>query len=198
MARRQMMSEWKSNIPEGLDLDSHYVPAKTEKQKEKLSIISKKANAERLADPVYAAKIAEQSRKIALDPERNAKVSVSASKFWNSDTGKHVRSEQQKKNWENNRETMSQALKDRYADGKLGKKISTALKNSSKLKESAQKRTNSIQTPDGVFESRKAAAAFYNVDPTVINGRIKRYPTEYYYISIGNGATGYKNKKDIV
>ena len=193
-----MMSEWKSNIPEGLDLDSHYVPAKTEKQKKHLSNISKKANAERLADPVYAAKVAEQSRKIALDPERNAKLSDSASKFWNSEEGKQVRSDQQKKNWADPviREKMALGLKERYSDGKLSKKISNALKNSDVVKEKAKQRTNQIQTPDGVFESRKAAAAFYNIGPTVINGRMKRYPTEYYYISIGNGATGYKNKKE--
>lgn len=109
--------------------------------------------------------------------------------------GKIFRSNQQKQNWKNHRDTMCQALKDRYNDGKLAKKISTALKNSKKLKESAQKRTNSIQTPDGVFESRKSAAAFYGIDPTAINRRMKKDPENYYYISIGNGSTGYKNKK---
>lgn len=40
----------------------------------------------------------------------------------------------------------------------------------------------SIQTPDGIFESRVAAAKFYNVKPPVINFRLKKYPDQYYYI----------------
>lgn len=53
-------------------------------------------------------------------------------------------------------------------------------------KESIQKRTEklykSLQTPDGLFASRKEAAKYYNVDPSTINYWIKIKPTEYYYI----------------
>lgn len=40
-----------------------------------------------------------------------------------------------------------------------------------------------IQTPDGVFDSRKLAAEHYKVDPAMISYRIKRYPDQYYYIT---------------
>jgi len=39
-----------------------------------------------------------------------------------------------------------------------------------------------IQTPDGIFESRKLAAKHYKVDPAMISFRLKRYPDQYYYI----------------
>lgn len=48
---------------------------------------------------------------------------------------------------------------------------------------------NTIMTPDGEFESRKAAAEFYNVKPPVINYRIKKYPDQYYYTNVTNGST---------
>lgn len=191
------MSEWKSNIPEDLDLDAHYAPAKTEKQKKRLSEISKKLNAERLADPDYYDRISKISAENAKNPERNKKLSESSKKYWNSEKGKKQRSEQQKKNWENNKENMTKAMQDRYKnDPFLKKKISEALKNSDILKEKAKKRQNKIMTPDGEFESRKAAAEFYKIDPTQINARIKKWPDKYYYTEIRNGATGYKKEKN--
>jgi hypothetical protein len=158
---------------------------------------SSKRSKQALACPEVKKKMVEAQQRNFLNPEF-LKARDEGSKEYRAwlktNEGKEFRSTQQKKNWENNRETMTQALKDRYTDGKLGKKISTALKNSIKLKESAQKRTNSIQTPDGIFESRKSAAAFYKIDPTAINRRMKKDPANYYYIDIGNGSTGYKNK----
>ena len=50
------------------------------------------------------------------------------------------------------------------------------------VKRRAKKRCKSIQTPDGIFESRNAAAEFYGKDPAVISGRMKKYPDQYYYI----------------
>jgi hypothetical protein len=53
-------------------------------------------------------------------------------------------------------------------------------------KESIQKRNKninkSIQTPNGLFESRGEAAKYYDVDPTAVNYWLKTKPTEYYYI----------------
>lgn len=39
-----------------------------------------------------------------------------------------------------------------------------------------------IQTPAGVFESRKAAAAFYNVDPSYVSKYVKLEGNSFYYI----------------
>ena len=39
-----------------------------------------------------------------------------------------------------------------------------------------------IQTPDGVFESRYKAAKHYNIDPSSLGKRMRRYPALYYYI----------------
>ena len=164
-------------------------------RREKYSEITKKANEKRLKDTEYLKKIQETSRDIAKNPERNKKLSKSASLYWNSDTGKTQRSTQQKANWVKHRDSMIQSLKDRYVDGNLNKKISDALRNSDKVKEMAVRHRNEIQTPDGIFESRKAAALHYGIHPTAMNTRMKNHPTLYYYTKIGNGSTGYKNKK---
>ena len=39
-----------------------------------------------------------------------------------------------------------------------------------------------LSTPDGIFESRIAAAAYYQIDPATINHRMKRHPSEYFYL----------------
>jgi len=44
-------------------------------------------------------------------------------------------------------------------------------------------RSKPLVTPNGIFPSRKDAAAFYQVQTPVMNDRMKRYPNEYYYIS---------------
>ena len=38
-----------------------------------------------------------------------------------------------------------------------------------------------IVTPDGVFDSRKSAAAYYGISPPSLGDRMKRYPSRYYY-----------------
>jgi hypothetical protein len=105
--------------------------------------------------------------------------------------GKEWKSNIQKQNWANHKDTMCKAMKDRYTnDSTLATRISESLKNSDIVKEKAKKRQNKIQTPDGVFESRKAAAEFYGMKcPTGMNTRIKNHPGKYYYVEVGNGAT---------
>jgi hypothetical protein len=164
-------------------------------QKEINKIRSELLNKERLNDPEYKKRIVKISTAIAKNPERNKKLSKSSQEFWNSEKGKQTRSQQQKKNWQENYETMSKGLKERFADGKLGKKISERLKSSVKVKELAQKQSNEIHTPDGIFPSRKAAAEFYGIHPTGINRRLSNDPKNYYYTKVGNGSTGYKTKK---
>jgi hypothetical protein len=39
-----------------------------------------------------------------------------------------------------------------------------------------------IQTPFGTFESKIAAANFLKIDTTTISRRMKRHPTQYYYV----------------
>lgn len=39
-----------------------------------------------------------------------------------------------------------------------------------------------IMTPEGEFESKSAAARHFNKDSAVISDRLKKYPTEYYYL----------------
>ena len=121
---------------------------------------------------------------VAMCPERNRKLSETAKKYWRSEHGKNQRSELQKENWIKNHESMTAGLAARYEDGKLGKLISERLKSSEKFA-AYQKRTRKpIQTPDGIFESRRAAAEHYGFkDPTRINGKIKRFPDEWYYIN---------------
>jgi hypothetical protein len=65
-------------------------------------------------------------------------------------------------------------------------KIRQKRKNQIFTSEQIEKRTKklykSLQTPDGIFESRQKAAEYYNVDPATLNHRMKTKPTEYYYI----------------
>lgn len=129
------------------------------------------------------------------DPIRRQNVSQGAKKYWNSDLGKQNRSNLQKQNWQQNRANMQQALKDRYADGVLQQKLSTAMKSSKSHKEKSRKQQNKLQTPDGIFNSRKEAAEYYGLKcPTGINTRMKNHPELYYYIEVNNGAT-LKGKK---
>jgi hypothetical protein len=65
------MSEWKSNIPEGLDLDKKYLPAKTEYQKKHLSETSKKAHTDAEFKKNWYAK----TLAAANDPARVAAIS---------------------------------------------------------------------------------------------------------------------------
>ena len=49
-------------------------------------------------------------------------------------------------------------------------------------KKRAERVRKKIQTPIGLFDSRHAAAAYYNIDPSVINYRMRIWPMNYYYI----------------
>jgi hypothetical protein len=65
-------------------------------------------------------------------------------------------------------------------------KIKLRRKNQSFTKEQIEKRTKKLykplQTPNGVFNSRKEASIYYKVDPATINYWIKIKPSEFYYI----------------
>jgi hypothetical protein len=137
-----------------------------------------------------------RNKEMAKDPKWKEAQQQGSKKFWNLNESKKQRSLQQKKNWKNNKESMTKGLQDRYKDGKLGKKISNALLTSKKMKEKGKKQRNKIMTPDGVFESRKAAAEFYGYKcPTGINTMMKNHPDKYYYIECNNPSTSYKHKK---
>lgn len=65
-------------------------------------------------------------------------------------------------------------------------KIKEARKQQTFTKEQIEKRTKklfkSIQTPDGIFASRKEASEYYNVDPSTINYWLRTKSQEYYYL----------------
>jgi hypothetical protein len=50
-------------------------------------------------------------------------------------------------------------------------------------KQKQAERSKPMVTPDGIFGSRKEAAEFYQVKTPVMNYYMKKYPTEYFYIS---------------
>lgn len=39
-----------------------------------------------------------------------------------------------------------------------------------------------IRTPAGIFDSRKAAAEYYGIEPCSMNYRLQRAPDQYYYL----------------
>lgn len=158
-------------------------------QRERYSKMTKQANAVRLSDPEYREKQAEISRQIAKNPDRNRKLSQSQKEYWNSEQGKKHRSELQQSNWEKHYETMAEAIRKSYRETDRGKRVSEALLNSDKCKANGLRQRNKIQTPDGVFNSRKEAAEYYGVHSTTMNTRMKNHPTEYYYIEVNNQAT---------
>jgi len=53
-----------------------------------------------------------------------------------------------------------------------------------KQKINARKRRKPVVTPDGIFDSRFEAANYYKCANSWISVLIKKYPTEYYHISI--------------
>jgi hypothetical protein len=65
----------------------------------------------------------------------------------------------------------------------LGK--SKSPEHTAKIREIAKTRCKPLVTPEGVFESRNAAAIHYGVRPESIGSRIKRDPHKYYYIHEG-------------
>jgi len=173
---------------------------KNMKQNDKLIISNNAAAKLRSQDPIWLEKQRQRNLEVTSRPEWREKTAsrnreLAKNKEWikwraeqmkayaNSEEGKAQRSEQQKKNWENNYESMAKALKDRYEDGKLSKKISESLKNSAACKANGKRNKKPMMTPDGPFPSRVEAAAFYKKDKSVMNGRMKKYPDQYYYIT---------------
>lgn len=81
-------------------------------------------------------------------------------------------------------------------DPKFRKRHLEGVEKRTKSKEwQATVKRNTIMTPDGEFESRKAAAEFYNVHPPVMNYRMKKNPDQYYYTNVTNGSTIKYSKK---
>jgi hypothetical protein len=68
-------------------------------------------------------------------------------------------------------------------EGHFGKSHSDSTKTLLSMNSSLKKR---IQTPYGVFDSRCAAARHIGIVPTAIGYRLKKFPTEYYYIGVNN------------
>lgn len=66
-----------------------------------------------------------------------------------------------------------------------------------KMKVRHQSQPKRIQTPDGIFNSRKEAAAYYGVHSTQMNYRMGKYPDQYYYIDQDDNKipSGYYKKK---
>lgn len=50
-----------------------------------------------------------------------------------------------------------------------------------KLQEIGAMKRKMLSTPDGIFESRDAAAKFYKIKPESMGSRIKRSPDKYHY-----------------
>jgi hypothetical protein len=140
-------------------------------------------NKRKAQDPEWIKKVSEKNREQSQDPNWKESQQNGCKEFWNSEEGRNIRSKQQKLNWQLNRDSMQKALKDRYADGNLNKKISDTLKNSNACKENGKRNMKPLVTPNGMFASRKEAANFYKIHSTSINQRIKNYPTLYYYIT---------------
>lgn len=134
-------------------------------------------------DPEWIKKVSEKNKELAQDPLWQQAQQQGSKEFWSSEQGREIKRQIQTERWQDPgwRKKMTQALNDRYQDGTLGHKISQALKNSTKCKENGLRNRKPLQTPDGVFDSRKAAAEFYKIDTSGINRRIKRYPDQYYY-----------------
>lgn len=60
---------------------------------------------------------------------------------------------------------------------------------SERTREKGLAQQNKIHTPAGVFDSRRSAAEYYGVHPSVINYRLKTKPKEYWYIETRNPAS---------
>ena len=58
-----------------------------------------------------------------------------------------------------------------------GKKLSRE-----QVDKSAKKRCKTIMTPDGIFESQRAAAKYYGISPSSICDRLKTKSKNYYYL----------------
>jgi len=153
-----------------------------------------KRSKEALSCPEVKEKLKINADNMRGSKEHGQKVKEGSAKHhaWLKTTeGKEWNGDKQKENWINHRDTMSKAMKDRFVnDPTLASRISERLKTSEVVKAKAKLRQNKIQTPDGIFESRKAAAEFYGMKcPTGMNTRMKNHPDKYYYVEVCNGST---------
>lgn len=209
-----MKLPFKSNVPEDFDIAKHYNPILSEKQKEHL----RKANEKQFADPearLHHSKVSKQRRQdpeIAAkykaaeqDPERNRKISESKIELYKDLNYKEFV-----------RNSIKQAMlrpevKENIAKGaQLRKenvwyeKMITATQNPETIKkrneslrnqtqEQKVRRAKAVQkpvmTPEGPFESLKAAGLHYNIIKNFNNGqkyvgsRLKSKEQGYRYIS---------------
>jgi hypothetical protein len=83
---------------------------------------------------------------------------------------------------------LSKVHKGKIVSEETRQKVSNALRGKPKSEEhrlkiikNGQAQCKPIMTPAGRFESRNAAALYYNIKPESIGSRIKRNPDKYYY-----------------
>jgi len=74
----------------------------------------------------------------------------------------------------------SEETKKKISEKKKGKP--SLNKGKSLLESTKQKICKKIKTPDGIFNSRNDASTFYNVKPSTISFRLKKYSDQYFYI----------------
>ena len=185
---QQILDEQKAIVKEkGLRQDDTYVAlmngAQIRKNDPEWKRKTKENRIKQANDPAYQRKITKVNQDKAKDPNWIKAQKEGAKKYWNTEEGKKDRSVQQKLNWVKHRDKMCKALKDRYADGQLGKKVSQGLFNSDKVKENGKRNRVPLVTPDGIFDSRISASKYYNVHSTAMNTRLKNKPSQYFYIT---------------
>ena len=94
---------------------------------------------------------------------------------------KKIRSERQKRNWRQHKETMMLGLKKSMTATKK-ENISIALKNSDACKLNGLRNRKKIYYKGSIFNSRKEAALYYNIDRSHFNYVMEKYPMQCYYI----------------
>lgn len=103
-------------------------------------------------------------------PDNVQKITLSQNSI-EGNVGKTFKHTQETKN------KISKRHKGRIVSAEAGKNISNALKG-----RKVPWLAKTIKTPMGIFESRRAAATAYNIHPSTMLERMKKYPNEYYYI----------------
>lgn len=209
-----MKLPFKSNVPKDFDVAKHYNPILTEQQKEHL----RKANEKQFADPEvrkHHSEISKQRRQdpeIAAkykaaeqDPERNRKISESKTELYKDPDFKEFVRDAIKQAMERPevKENIENGIKLREENGwdeknaiaqrrpETRKKRSESLRN--QTQEQKVRRAKAVQkpvmTPEGPFESLKAAGIHYNKIRNFNNGekyvwsRLKSKEDGYDYIS---------------
>jgi hypothetical protein len=138
--------------------------------KEKLSQAQKKLK----QNPEYQKNYSEAMKKLQQNEEYKKNQKEASDKFRNDPVFK------EKKRKEMTANSLDPEFQKKRIEGHK-----KALSNPSWIENVRKARLKSrkkIQTPDGIFESRKLAAEFYKIDPSQINSRIKKWPDQYFYI----------------